>query len=251
MTNNLYLAVLLLPSFASSQELHTFSNGEVADAEKINENFQYVLKNASGSSCSAEQDGSSVVISCSDGTSGVLASAGTVVSFVTPAGGHGTIETTINTGDIVVKDGAESILGRFGAVIDSDENGPLIISTSVEVENLGRTSVHFINSRENQQVSWSPTFSEYTLSFQSDDCSGDPISTGNPQTMIKYRDGYIIFGAKVRTDPFLLQSYIWTDKPDDCLLNTYKSDGYYPFYDFIPSEYWSQAVYPVSVEQLP
>ncbi len=30
---------LLFPTALSSQELHTFSNGEVADAEKINENF--------------------------------------------------------------------------------------------------------------------------------------------------------------------------------------------------------------------
>ena len=55
--------LMILSSLVSAQELHTFSNGEVADAEKINENFQYVLENATGSGgCSAEQDGSSVVI---------------------------------------------------------------------------------------------------------------------------------------------------------------------------------------------
>ena len=31
--------LLIIPTFAFTQELHTFSNGEVADAEKINENF--------------------------------------------------------------------------------------------------------------------------------------------------------------------------------------------------------------------
>ena len=73
------LASFLIAPLVSAQELHTFSNGEVADAEKINQNFQYVLENATGSGgCSAEQDGSSVVITCADGTSGVLASAGTV-----------------------------------------------------------------------------------------------------------------------------------------------------------------------------
>ena len=55
--------LMILSSLVSAQEHHTFSNGEVADAEKINENFQYVLENATGSGgCSAEQDGSSVVI---------------------------------------------------------------------------------------------------------------------------------------------------------------------------------------------
>ena len=31
--------LLFLSTFVSSQELNTISNGEVADAEKINENF--------------------------------------------------------------------------------------------------------------------------------------------------------------------------------------------------------------------
>ena len=41
----LLTALLLLPAFVSAQELHTFRNGEVADAEKINENFN-ALKSA-------------------------------------------------------------------------------------------------------------------------------------------------------------------------------------------------------------
>ena len=37
--NNLLLALVLLPSLAFPQDLHRFFNGEVTDAEKINENF--------------------------------------------------------------------------------------------------------------------------------------------------------------------------------------------------------------------
>ena len=40
----LLLFLLSFPALASAQQLHTFSNGEVADAEKINENFS-VLNN--------------------------------------------------------------------------------------------------------------------------------------------------------------------------------------------------------------
>jgi len=40
--------LLLLPNLSFAQGLHTFKNGEVADAEKINQNFNYVLENASG-----------------------------------------------------------------------------------------------------------------------------------------------------------------------------------------------------------
>ena len=36
----LLTALLLLPALVSTKELHTFKNGEVADADKINENFQ-------------------------------------------------------------------------------------------------------------------------------------------------------------------------------------------------------------------
>jgi len=39
----LLVLLLFFPSLASAQELHTFSNGEVADAEKINENFKLLL----------------------------------------------------------------------------------------------------------------------------------------------------------------------------------------------------------------
>ena len=37
--HNLLLALVLLPSLAFPQDLHRFSNGEITDAEKINENF--------------------------------------------------------------------------------------------------------------------------------------------------------------------------------------------------------------------
>jgi hypothetical protein len=41
----LIATIFLLPSLAISQELTQFENGKVADADKINQNFQ-VLKNA-------------------------------------------------------------------------------------------------------------------------------------------------------------------------------------------------------------
>ena len=35
-----FLFVLIFPVLGSAQDLHTFSNGEVADADKVNSNFQ-------------------------------------------------------------------------------------------------------------------------------------------------------------------------------------------------------------------
>ena len=39
----LLVASFLIAPLVSAQELHTFSNGGVADAEKINENFRLLL----------------------------------------------------------------------------------------------------------------------------------------------------------------------------------------------------------------
>jgi hypothetical protein len=103
----------LIAPIVLAQELHTFSNGEVADADKINENFQYLLENATGSSgCSAQQDGSSVLITCADGTSGVLASQGTVVTY--PVGSSDVLDiSTLPTGAIVVADANDVVLAGY------------------------------------------------------------------------------------------------------------------------------------------
>ncbi len=44
----LLACLLLLPALSFAQVPHTFSNGDVAGAEQINQNFNYVLENASG-----------------------------------------------------------------------------------------------------------------------------------------------------------------------------------------------------------
>ena len=107
--------LLFLSTLVSAQELHTFSNGEVADAEKINENFEALKSEISGSGgCSAEQDGSSVVITCADGTSGVLAGAGTVVLLEGLVGEIPDTSTLI-TGPWYLVDASGVVLGEFVA----------------------------------------------------------------------------------------------------------------------------------------
>lgn len=106
----LLTTLLLLPAIATAQQLYTFKNGEVADAEKLNESLQYILNNASGG-CSATQQDNSVLIECADGTSGVLAGAGTVIIY--PEGEVGEVPPVdFNTGPIVLKDGNDVLLGE-------------------------------------------------------------------------------------------------------------------------------------------
>ena len=70
MRSMIAVCILFLTSGVSGQVPHTFQNGQAADADKVNENFEYVLDNASGG-CSATQQDSSVVIECADGSHGV------------------------------------------------------------------------------------------------------------------------------------------------------------------------------------
>ena len=112
------------PALVSAQELHTFRNGEVADTEKINQNFNYVLENASGG-CLVEQVDNSAEITCADGSIALVPGYGTVVVY--PEGLVGEVNVgTVNTGDIVIVDDADVVLGP---VLDASGYGYL---TSVQ-----------------------------------------------------------------------------------------------------------------------
>ena len=80
----------------------------------MNENFQYVLENASGG-CSATQQDNSVLIECADGTSGVIAGAGAVLLIP-----EGVVEETpdysaVNVGEFYWADGNGVFLGIWEA----------------------------------------------------------------------------------------------------------------------------------------
>ncbi len=75
------------------------------------------LPGAPGTSCSVQQIDSSAVITCEDGTSAAIASAGTVVSY--PEGLLGKVDPTIySTGDVVVVDAAGTVLAKARGVDD-------------------------------------------------------------------------------------------------------------------------------------
>ena len=80
-----FLLLMLLPALVSAQELHTFSNGEVADAEKINSNFSILvgqiesISDSTATNCSVTQQNNTAVIECPDGTRAAIAGEGSVV----------------------------------------------------------------------------------------------------------------------------------------------------------------------------
>jgi hypothetical protein len=239
--------ILFFPALASAQELHTFSNGEVADAEKINENFQYVLENATGSGgCSAEQDGSSVVITCADGTSGVLASEGTVVVY--PEGG------------IVGESPVQS--WPTGTIVFEDNNGVLLAEASelsnLLVFDLDDVKGTFVNLPQGRVVvtSWR---SGERIYFSSEDCSGQQF--GTTDIMIYDWDGELAVPLP-NTDKqdILSNSYLKSGS------GNFKTDSYtasgscnseqsvvsaYPLVEYTPPKEFLNAAYPVRLAQLP
>ena len=164
----LLTVLLLVPALVSAQELHTFKNGEVADAEKLNESLQYILNNASGG-CSATQQDNSVLIECADGTSGVIAGAGTVVIY--PEGQIGqTPPSNLPAGDFVVVDANEVVLAK----VNIDEfpsnttlNGPLfrVLLSPLNLDAM------MVNVEDGEKiVVTGPT--NQPVFFPTDDCSG-------------------------------------------------------------------------------
>ena len=182
----LVLLLLFLPNLVSAQELHTFSNGEVADADKINDNFNQ-LKEALqvNSSCSVRQDGANAIISCGDSVA-TLYSAGTIV-VGSPQGITGQVNDIFYAGTIVAKDANGTLLGRvtFQESTDNDQfqNFTLRIdegatTSTGEVLTDGREI--FVTNR----YEWGGGNFEYgsvyggvnrDIYFESQDCSGTPF----------------------------------------------------------------------------
>lgn len=263
---NLLLSLLMIfPNSVSAQELHSFSNGEVADAEKINENFQYVLENATSTGgCSAEQDGSSVVITCADGTSGVLASAGTVVLI--PEGAVTiTAPDTYNSGQIVVMDSADSIVApALPSEIGATNFFHIELATSADT-----LKAYLRASVEDNSVSLVPynagtVVSASRLLFKSDDCSGQPFIYASAQqdrwALAKTSEGNfyvkkpdaeseeLLFGSRIVSEHVDYNSYYVL--ASDCEAGDFIRTAFIASAFEVPTSI-SSAVFPIRLEQLP
>ena len=239
--------LLIFPVLASAQELHTFSNGEVADADKINQNFQYVLENATGSGgCSAEQDGSTVVIACADGTSGVLAGAGTVVVY--PEGGI--------VGDITVQS------WPTGTIVFEDDNGVVLAEASqigsslvFDLDNVKGT---FVNVPEGRVVITGLRSGERVY-FSSDDCSGQAF--GTTDIFIYDMDGQLGVPHPNAEKSEILSNSYFNSGSGNFKTDTYSPSGSckseqsvvnaHPLVEYTPPSEFRSAAYPVKLAQLP
>lgn len=180
--------LLLFPALAFGQALHEFSNGDVADAEKINQNFNYVLENASGG-CTATQQDNSVIIECADGTTGVLAGAGTVVAYPEGVLGESYPVDTIEVGEGMLVDANGVILGPVNTVA-------------------GKAITPVKYGDQECLLTWERLFDlPYTLKkdgdlfYESDDCSGLALTTALPPWCVwQDQTGWMAPSASLRSN---------------------------------------------------
>lgn len=118
--------------------------------------------------CSATQQDNSVLIECADGSSGVIAGAGTVVAY--PSGEVGTTpELTLSTGEIVAVDATDTVLGKVLFVPPNTEG-----TYEIELFPSGdsRRAVLF-NEPTLEAVNLTSSSSADFVYFLEEECNGD------------------------------------------------------------------------------
>ena len=216
-----------------------------------------------GSSCSASQNGSSVLVSCTDGTSAVLASNGTVViapEIVTEPSDI----STINTGDIIVVDNNDILLGVVSASFGPNFGNIVEIAPNVEGKDLASVS-----NTLSGEIFIGPYFANNssTLFFTKPDCQGAALVLNGYQDGVMftgdYRDParqYYLSGT-VRLDGTVLSKSTYTTQryfsgkvvsaPSPCNNQDNALSAPWLAEKFSLADQLLNAVYPIALEQLP
>ena len=216
-----------------------------------------------GESCSANQEGSNVIISCPDGTSGVLASKGTVIRY--PEGSvEGLSPITYNSGEIVVTDANDVVLAK--AISGGFDDAPMIELTIEE-----RPVRAILRNNNDEQVIELVTYNQggndqnaaYAY-FMSEDCTGaawvyvryttiDHLVAINESETFYVADRSaeleeLLFKSKLRSDYY---EYYGTYRPSPgCVAGDFIAEGRRAA-TYIPASEIQNAAYPASVTQLP
>ena len=247
--------LLIFPAVATAQHLHTFSNGELADAEKINENFQYVLENATGSGgCSAEQDGSSVVITCTNGTSGVLAGAGTV-AIIKGSTGETPDVSTIPSGAFYLVDGNGEAIAYYGGN-RLEFGGGFFIGIGGE-SRLKEAAMAYFEDQQRAEVTG--RINLYKIWYSSEDCTGPAFyDSSNSDTLVHVaEDEFAVPSSppvstawRSSRNPGSLVAGVYTLPSQDCNAEDIIGTKH-PLADYVVPEQLLNPVFPLSVEQRP
>ena len=278
MKKPMFLGVVILSSLfnilsAEAQEpapLVQFNNGEAADADDVNNNFnnheQRIQSLEQYQGCSATQDGSSVVITCADGSSGVLVSAGTVVVY--PSGITGNADPiTYNTGDIVVVDATDQVLG---VVVDQLNAGSEFHAYYIELsinEYILKPLLYGQESTETVRLIPDGGGGSWTTAYWlTDDCTG-PVwvapRNGEYQNLfanlgdgrffapdIGASEERLLFNSRIVSEHMQYAASIGWVAATSCEAGQYVANAWRSVEYFLPPEL-ENAAYPITLKQLP
>lgn len=249
-----------LISVAHAQLPNVFEDGTPASAAAVNENFQYVLENASGG-CSATQQDNSVLIECADGSSGVIAGAGAVLLIPEGEVGETPDYSAVNVGEFYWADGNGVFLGKRAHGRESTLNQGVYIDYCPRDE-CTQTSDYFrvdlAMDHSTQQVFIDPYNGQ--VIYTQPDCEGPPL-TQNYSAVFMLDGEYAVRSYDTLPSDTLIYSskntrYFnnstgWVDQTD-CINYDEPSPGNGRFViPYTPAAEILNAAYPLSLEQLP
>jgi len=248
-------------AFSQTQVPNVFEDSTPAKAEEVNENFQYVLENASGG-CSATQQDNSVLIECADGTSGVLAGAGTVVIIPEGSVTGGPPDTTeFETGDFYWVDGNDIVLSEWLSNMTN--------RNFVDVKDASGYRAYF-EQIDDAQALVLRLYGTYFY-FTQADCEGTAFSTSasaDYDGITKYQGKYYVADSNscdtgLCNQPTIARSRRYFDNftsgevgdngPSDCenYETEYLTELKTFWKEYTPPAEWLNAAYPIKLVQKP
>jgi len=273
--NSVSIAAFALLSLCQVQltfaQLNTFEAGQPIRASEMNHNFEVVqeqIQEISTSSitdagCSATQQENSVLIECSDGTSGVIAGAGRVVVY--PEGQVGEVPLAeYASGDIVIVDANGITLAQ--SVNDLADN-PLAFFANLPLGYLDLTVVLYNNEDsgyvELLSYNWGYVAQASTVLFKTADCSGPawlaPSRGTVPYGLANTGSMFYVIGEGASLENLLFESRIISAhlnyngryrNAEPCEAGQFVTDAYLAA-EYTPAPEILNAAYPVRLEQLP
>ena len=193
--------------------------------------------------CSATQDGSRVIIRCNDGTSGILASAGTVVTY--PEGQSPPVDIEeIPTGAIVVQDAAGVILGEYWTMSDD-----AYFTKLPGVNGFNNINALLENDHVNQDVV--VKIRSGFLWYNEVGCTGTVFIERLPNEVHLGPNNTYLIAASPQHYAQLMKSKYNMDS-QGCIDDEEAFSGYvYPAVPYYFADEIINAVYPIALEQLP
>ncbi len=240
----IFLGSLVANSYAS--DLIQFQAGKPAVASDVNSNFNTLeqritaLEQLPIGGCSATQLDNSVLIECADGTSGVIAGAGTVLVY--PEGQSPSVDISqIKTGDIIVADANGVVLAKVWTA-----SGDYF---QVELQTTGgRILAVITNNNSTESVDLDCYSCSTRIYFEKLNCEGQAF-VGNPSYLLKAPDGtWLAQSSQTQQIPQVTESWF----ENDVCHNQQIAELYlYTVFPYIPAQEILNAAYPVKLKQLP